>query len=401
VLAPFAQQGPLAALYFAKCFGAAAWIASAAWIGGRAAREAGASKARLVVLLPLALCAPLGAWAGAGMETGIVVALCTVAVGSAAPLAVLAAGLAAAMRPELIPWSVALALGGMVAQRRGASGAARALLLAAGPAALVAVARLVVFDHLVPLAFYAKPSDFEHGAFYVAASLLWTGAPLLVAAPWSIRRLDPRSRAVLVAAAVHGAALVFAGGDWMAFFRLFAPILPGLFLVGARLAAVAPPWATAVRVALASAMSALLLVTKGAEARGVLADRRALIDQAGPLLRGAHAVAALDVGWVGAATDADVVDLAGITDESIGRLRGGHTSKRIPEALLRHRHVDALVLLASGPVTTETLATAPWARAVEGRVAHEAAELGFEVRATLKLGHTAQQYVVLTLQSEP
>jgi len=50
----------------------------------RAALEAGAGKARLAVLLPLVLCAPLGAWAGAGMETGIVVALCTVAVGSEA-----------------------------------------------------------------------------------------------------------------------------------------------------------------------------------------------------------------------------------------------------------------------------------------------------------------------------
>jgi hypothetical protein len=107
------------------------------------------------------------------------------------------------------------------------------------------------------------------------------------------------------------------------------------------------------------------------------------------------------VGWVGAATDSDVVDLAGVTDETIGRLRGGHTSKRIPEALLEHRGVDAAVLLANGPVSAGYLPEAPWARAVEARVAREAAGLGFEPRASLELSGTAQRYVVLTVRGRP
>ncbi|HEX4336258.1 MAG TPA: hypothetical protein VH062_10115 [Polyangiaceae bacterium] len=402
VLAPFAHRGPLGAFYFAKWFGACTAVGGAACLGARTAREPGGAW-RLVVLVPLALSAPLAAWCGAGMETGVVVFLATLALGSGR-LATLAAGLAAAWRPELLPWSAALSVGSVVArtepdQRRGA--ALRALVLAVGPTVLVAAIRVAVFGRPVPLAFFAKPSDFAHGAFYALACLLWTGAPALVVAPWALRRLDAHGRAVLVAAAIHTVALVFAGGDWMAFFRLFVPVLPGLFLVGARLVAAARPWATAVRLVVASGMSALLLFTKGSDARGVLADRRALITGARPYLVGARSVAALDVGWVGVATDADIVDLAGITDPSIAFLHGGHTSKRIPDGLLRHRHVDHLVLLAAGPVSDGDLAGAPWARAVEARVAREAAELGFVVRATLELPKTGRRYVVLTLKDEP
>ena len=397
-LAPFAREGPLAALGFAKCFGAVCWVAASAWLGGRTAHEH--DRRALAVLLPLSLCAPLGAWGAAGMETGVVMALATVSLGRgrAAPMA---AGVAAALRPELIPWSVALCLGGVLAERRRSPGAfAEALGCAVGPAVVVALVRLAVFGHAIPLAFFAKPSDFSHGAFYVAAALLWTGAPVLVIAPWALRRLDGHSRAVLVAVLVHCFALVLAGGDWMALFRLFTPILPGLFLVGVRLMELSRPWASAVRLGVASAVSVAQLVTTGVGARTVLADRLALIRRAAPVLRGAHTVAALDVGWVGAATDADIVDLAGITDETIGRLRGGHTSKRVPEGLLRHRAVDTLVLLVSGPVATEIDAM-PWARAVEARVAREAADLHFEPRAMLELGKSGQRYVVLTLKDAP
>lgn len=398
VLAPFARDGPLAALAFAKCFGALCWVAASAWLGGTTAREHG--RRALAVLVPVSLCAPLGAWGAAGMETGVVMALATLALGRGSKARV-AAGVAAALRPELIPWSVALCLGGALAEKRRSPGAfAEALGCAVGPAVVVALVRLGAFGHAVPLAFFAKPSDFAHGAFYVAAALLWTGAPFLVIAPWALRRLDGQSRAVLVAALVHCFALVLAGGDWMAVFRLFTPILPGLFLVGARLMELSRPWASAVRLGLASAVCAAQLVTTGAGARSVLADRLSLIRRAAPVLKGARTVAALDVGWVGAATDADIVDLAGITDETIGRLRGGHTSKRVPEGLLRHRGVDTLVLLVSGPAVPEIDAM-PWARAVEARVAREAAELHFEPRATLELGKSGQRYVVLTLNDAP
>jgi hypothetical protein len=295
----------------------------------------------------------------------------------------------------------AMATGTEEEQRLDARRAARLLLEAAGPAFAVAAIRMVVFGRPVPLAFFAKPSDFRHGAFYALACLLWTGAPILVAAPWAVRRLGRESHAVLVAAGVHCISLFACGGDWMAFFRLFVPVLPGLFLVGARLVAVAPRWASVLRVLAASGISGLLLFTKGSDARAVLADRLALVARAAPLLERAHCVAALDVGWVGAATRADIVDLAGVTDASIAMLHGGHTSKRVPETLLRTRRVDAAVLLASGQVSEQPLDRVAWARAVEARVAREAAALGFILRATLELPRTGQQYVVLTLQSGP
>src|SRR5204862_350726 len=66
-------------------------------------------------------------------------------------------------------------------------------------------------------------------------------------------------------------------------------------------------------------------------------------------LAGAKVVAALDVGWVGAVSDFTLLDLAGVTDEAVAMLPGGHTSKRVDDALLRHRDVDALVLLTYPP----------------------------------------------------
>jgi hypothetical protein len=398
-LAPFSRGEPLVAMYFAKWLGVGAWLASAGWLGARITAEGGRG-ARFVVLLPLSLCAPLAAWAVSGMETGIVVGLATAAL-LGQRLAPVAGALAAAWRPELIPWALTLASGRALASGRGSTGVARAAAItAAGPVA-VALVRLAVFGHAVPLAVWAKPSDFAHGAYYVAAALLWTGAPLLVSAPVAIRRLDGESRAILVAALAHCGALVLAGGDWMALFRLFVPVLPGLFLVGSRLVTVAAPWASALRALLATAVCATLLFDKGRVARAVGSQRLELVRRARPLLAPARRVAALDVGWVGAATSSDVVDLAGVTDESVARLPGGHTSKRLPPFFLEQRGVDTVVLLVEGDVPRADLPRARWARAVEARVAREAADLGFVLRAVLEVRGTAQSYVVLGLQNRP
>ena len=100
-------------------------------------------------------------------------------------------------------------------------------------------------------------------------------------------------------------------------------------------------------------------------------------------------MAALDIGWVGAATSASIVDLAGITDEAVAMLPGGHTSKRVSDALLRNRDVDALVLLtAAGAVDA-------YAREVENRVALLPSVESFRVVARLPLGETGQSYVIL------
>jgi hypothetical protein len=398
VLAPGSHGDPLRALYFAKWLGATAGLVAMAWLGQNVARTSG-SALRWAVLAPLALSAPLAAWCVSGMETGVVVLLATLSlsVGSLGPFA---SGLAAALRPELVLWSATLSFGRNIARRSSPRVVAAALAFAVGPAVFVAALRFLLFGYPLPLAVWAKPSDMTHGLFYVLAALIWSGAPALVMAPMGFRKLDAESRAIVAAVAAHCLALILVGGDWMALFRLFVPVLPGLFLVGARLASFSPPWATLARVAVASAVSAALFIDKSQALRGVLAARLALIAGARPALEGAREVAALDVGWVGAATATDVVDLAGVTDPAIARLPGGHTSKRLPPGLLRQRGVDALVLLVEGGAP-ESLRDATWSRVVEARAGQEAADLGFKVERSLELSGTSKRYLVLRWQVGP
>lgn len=391
VLAPFSARGPLAAMYFAKWFGAACGVLSAAWLG-RAIAVLPGSRARFLAFAPLAASAPFAAWCVSGMETGVVVLLTTLAL-SAARAAPLAAGVAAALRPELVPYSVALSVGRALAARRTATNAAWAFAAACAPAIAVAMLRVLFFGHAAPLAVWAKPSDFEHGARYLAVCLIWTGAPLLVLSPAVFRRLDHDGRAVLAAVAAHCLALVLAGGDWMALCRFFVPVVPALVLVGARLGALTRPGSTAARAGAATLVCAVLSAKQGPVARGVLDQRLRLIREARPALTGAHRIAAVDVGWVGAATDADVVDLAGVTDEVVARLPGGHTSKRLPSRFIENRDVDALVLLCAEHVSPDCR-EGNWDRAVEYRAASQAAELGFTLTAELELHGTAKRYLI-------
>ncbi len=397
LLAPFAKQGPLAAMYFAKWSGAASGLFAGALLGREIGRSDGGARRYVpfLALLPLALSAPFGAWCDAGMETGLVVLLATAAITVRSPASLLFAGIAAALRPELCPWVATLLAGHLATTRPSRRRVSLSTAFAVGPPLVVALARLAWFGHAVPLSFFAKPSDAEHGLRYVLGALIWTGAPALVVAPWTFRRLDPRSRVVLVAAMVHVASLVVAGGDWMTLFRLFVPMLPGLLLVGARVLALSSLWASLVRWGVAVGTSAVLFADTGAVARRVLASRLALIDEARPVLAGYHRVAALDVGWVGAATDADVVDLAGVTDEVVARFPGGHTSKRLPERFLESRNVDALVLLGERTPTPDgALDATRFARAVEARAAREAMGSGFRFKASLNLAGTTQKYLV-------
>ncbi len=396
-LAPFSHGDPLRAFYFAKWFGGAVWLVAAAWLGSEVARMDG-SRRRFGVFAVFALCLPLAAWAVAGMETGLVIGLATLAI-SGSSWAPLAGGVAAALRPELVPWAVVLAAARTIPRRNPAS-IARSLALAMAPAGIVALVRVLAFGHAVPLAFYAKPSDFEHGLRYVAAAAIWTGVPVLLVAPRRLWALRANERAIVAAAVAHAFALILAGGDWMAFFRLFMPVLPGLLLVAARVLATSGALLGLLRLSVACGLSAILFFQKGRAARGIGAQRLELIERARPILREAKAVAALDVGWVGVATDADVVDLAGVTDEVIAHLPGGHTSKRVPSALLENRGVDALVLLVSGPLPLDW-SRARFVRTVEARIAWEAADLGFVIHGMLELGGTSETYLVLGLQNRP
>lgn len=343
LLAPFASGGPLGALAAAKWAGALLVFIAAFSLGRRIWRRTSAAYGS-ALLLSLAVTAPVAAWAVSGMETGLVTALAIAALGQGWGADV-AAAVAAALRPELAPWCVVLRLGLRVQSGLPLSRALAAPALVLGAVVAVAGMRALLFGRAAPLSVFAKPSDLAHGVSYAAHAFVQTGLPLLCVAPWSLKRGAPVARVIALSGLAHFAALALAGGDWMSLYRLAVPVLPSFVLGAAELWRVAPPWASWLRVAIAGGMSVTLALALGPSARGVGPDRARLIEAARVPLAGARVVATLDVGWVGAVAAFTVVDLAGVTDESIATLPGGHTSKRIDDGLLRGRDVDALVVL--------------------------------------------------------
>jgi hypothetical protein len=341
VLAPFAGGGPLAALAAAKVIGLVAWVLAAALLGVAVARAPG-PRLRFSALALVGLSAPLAAWSVAGLETGVVTAIAAASVSLRClgrPRAALAlVAVAAALRPELLPYALALAV--LPLEPR----ATLRCVAVALPFVAVALTRLALFGRVVPLSVLAKPASEELGFVYAAACFALTG-PIVLVAPRALMRLSSDARAIAAATVVHFGAVAVAGGDWMPLSRLVVPVLPGVVLVAAHLAGVASAWSMIARTVVAAAGLVFQAWRAAPDARRVGEERRALIEEMRPSLAGAEVVATLDVGWVGAATDASIVDLAGLTDPSIAVLPGGHTSKRIPSGLLEARHVDAVVLL--------------------------------------------------------
>jgi hypothetical protein len=396
LLASFGPAPVLGMFERARVIGTCAWLVGAALLGilvGQGRRS------RAVLIASLVLSAPLGAWASSGMETGVVTLLATLAL-VGGPLGAFCAGVAAALRPELLAWASVLTAGAALLVGESSRERTRALVgrlpLALGPGVAVACLRKARFGSFAPLAVWAKPSDFAHGVYYAAAAFVGGGVPLLCLLLGVTARRDGRARVLLAAVLAHFGALVLVGGDWMVLYRLAVPVLPTALLAAARMADVSTSGALVVRGALAALAPVWMAVTVAWPGRLVLAHRLALIAAARPLLRPAHSIACLDVGWVGAATDANLVDLAGITDPVVARLSGGHTSKKIPEGLLENRAVDAAVLLlAPGVAPAPNWQDAPFARAVEARVARLPPVEAFRLHAALPLGGTNQRYVVL------
>jgi len=300
--------------------------------------------------------------------------------------------MAAAWRPELIPWALSLSVGLSIARRAPRSERALAVALALGPALAVALARQALFGHPAPLAVFAKPSDAEHGLRYALGAALLSGPPYLLLAARAWRTLRRPQRAITAALAVHLLALAGVGGDWMPFWRLAMPVFPGLLLVGSSLLAVTSAGFAALRLLPPLACAALLHGVQGTATRAVRSERSLLIGALPPLLGGAARVATLDAGWVGAAGDHVVVDLAGVTDPGVARLPGGHTSKRLPQNFLESRRVDALVLLADASIARD--APARYARQVESRVLTLRGAERFHPVGHIPL-NAGQEYVVL------
>jgi hypothetical protein len=188
VLGAAGGGSPLEMLERARLLGLVAWLGAASVLGVLLPARAGV---RAPVLVLLGLSAPLAAWASSGMETGVVTLLGALALVPGAPFS-LAAGIAAGLRPELLPWAAVLAVGRVLIRDAPPVERLRALALAlamaVGPALLVGGLRQLWFGSPAPLAAVAKPSDLEHGLRYAFGGFIFTGLPLLLIAPLSLRR---------------------------------------------------------------------------------------------------------------------------------------------------------------------------------------------------------------------
>jgi hypothetical protein len=402
LLAPFAGADPLRVLFRAKLLGLAAWVFTGTALGRAVGQVAASPWAKMTALATMALSVPLAAHGVSGMETALATALATAAalLADRPRTAAVLAGLAASLRPEMAPWACALALGLSVAAGGGVARWIEATLLAVAPFAVCALVRTAVWGSPAPLAVLAKPSDVAHGIAYAGAALVVTLVPILVVAPLAVAR-EPRALAIVVAAIMQVGAIVVVGGDWMPYARLLVPVVPSLVYAAVLISREAHPAATAVRSFVALAVGVLLIARGGTAGRKVGADRAALVAAAAPWLSAARAtrVVALDVGWVSAATEADIVDLAGLTDREIAALPGGHTSKRVDARFLLARDPDVILLYApfglpKGGIDDWTQMTA--SRAVEARlIGEEAIAARFVAERWLPLGSSGAGYLAL------
>ncbi|MDB5212102.1 MAG: hypothetical protein JWO86_29 [Myxococcaceae bacterium] len=401
LLAPLSGGDALTALVRAKVLGVVAWTGAGAMLG---ARVGGMVRRRLhavmcaMALVVMGVAFPLGAWAASGMETGVAMAIATIAAtrvgrgrwGVAAGIA----GMVAAFRPEMVVWAMVVGAGAGAGESESESAGGRGrttrgligAIVAAGPFGVCAVVRMVVFGRPAPLAVLAKPSDLAHGAIYVGAAALVVLTPLVVVAPVALVRGPARAmrvaRVLVMAFFAHALAVMAAGGDWMPYARLMVPVAPSLVIAFVAIARCSRPAVNAGRLLAALVLGTLLAMRAAPAGRGVQADRADLVLRARPLLADARVVAALDIGWVGASTDAAIVDLAGLTDPAIALLPGGHTSKRVDTAMLLDRGVDTVVVYSD-------------LRVVEARIVRsELFASRFERVANLPVGTRGASYTV-------
>jgi hypothetical protein len=401
VLAPMARADPLVVLARAKALGLVVWIGAGAALGRAIGDARGAPWwGRASALASVALSVPLAAHSVSGMETALATALATAAalLARRPRAAAVVAGMAAAFRPEMAVWACVLATGAVIATRARVGRVVTGGCLAVGPFVLCAIAREVAWGRAAPLAVMAKPSDIDHGLVYAGAACVVTLTPLLAVAPLALLA-SPVALAIVLAAMAHVGAIVAVGGDWMPYARLMVPVVPTLAYAGVLASEHARRTPTAVRSLAAVTLGAVLIARGGTDGRRVGTDRAALIRDARPSLAGARCVAALDVGWVGAATEGEILDLAGLTDPEVAALPGGHTSKRVDSMFLLSRRADALLLYAPAGLPGDDLESWPdasYPRVVEARLARDPViARHFAAAAWLRLGTRGAGYVLL------
>jgi arabinofuranosyltransferase len=363
-------------------------VGAAVLLSRLAARSGGAVVAPLALVL-LASQPTTATWGVAGLETGaallgVVGAILAVTArpGPRWTAAAMAVAVLPWLRPELVVVAGVVVL---CAHVRGRRHAWRVSVALCASLALLALFRGVMFGALLPLAFHAKLGTVADGAGYSTRALLvLTGVVGLWLCVMACVRGRSDDRWVAAVAMVHVCAVTFAGGDWMPGFRLYAPVVPclvwlmavgawhalrmraGGLLVGLTLTAAlltaGVDWATRIPDIHASAASR----------EGVGA---ALADE---LRRRATRVALVDVGYLGYASGLELIDLGGITDAEVARMRGGHLDKHVTSEWLQRRAPDAIVLHASvapeidaqgrlltlaGYPVERRVAESPWVRA--------------------------------------
>lgn len=348
-------------------------LATAVAVGAVVKEAAGRAGGRVAAPVTAAVCvvqAPLGIAGTGGLSVGLAALLGTVAVLSATrrprPNGVRVGGMVALLawlRPELAPFAAVLL--GITGWRSPAEGRRAGALAVLGLGSVLAY-RAALFGHLLPMALSAKPATLPHGWRYLADGALVTTGGLGIAGLVLAARLGRGTDAALVVAvAVHGVAVVLAGGDWMPGFRLLAPVLPvAALLVGIGLSrgwlavSGASPWRrrfgraglVLVLVAAVGVPAAGWVAAWPAAMEGARARRSGGAAVANHLARDGRRVALVDVGFLAYRSGVpDVVDLGGITDPEIASLPGGHLDKRIPEALLVDRAPDTLILHSEIP----------------------------------------------------
>lgn len=370
--------------WVARLTGVVCWLCSAALLSLLVSRL-GFQRIRFVSLVILLGSAPLAAWSIAGLETPIATLFVTAAIWFVCTkphslLAPLLMGGASTFRPELIVASVACALSS--ADLRPLAAGSKETIVSSWKSliirlfaatsfwALIVVVREIVFGRPVPLSLLAKPSDFTHGFAYAVLAFGFSGAAWL-----ALGGSPSRSSRVLWSMVIaHLIAVLITGGDWMPFWRLWVPLTPAWIILGAISLENGRLWTNALRVVLCSASLVVPWVTTGPSAMGVVPVRQRLIDQR-DVLSASRVIAVLDVGWVSACRDVELVDLAGVTDPAIAVLPGGHTSKKIAATLLARRDVDTLVFLQKRSVTMGAERArddgGPYDRVVEEMLAHD------------------------------
>lgn len=394
LLVPFGGAPPFAALVTWKALSLVLCVCVAVY-ASRSLKGDAASRLLLGALLVGPL--PVAAHAGAGLETGLVIALGTIAASmfSVRPTrALVFAGLASAFRPELIVFSISMTLAVAFRDREAArvprtvaTWASASLL----PFLVCAGARAAAFGAPIPLSAYAKPASLSQGSVYVLVACLVCATPILGLVSLS-RRGTPRLLSLVGFAGC--CAIAMAGGDWMPYGRLVAPLAP--VFVFAFSEAEFQGYKGKLPALLVGLLSAWPWVTAAPRGRTVLADRAALVLDAQPLL--GDRIASVDIGWPSATKpDAYIMDLAGLTDAQIAHLRGSHTSKNVDAGMLLDRHIDTVLLYASTGSSDVPYDGAVYGRETDYRLAQsELLHAHFEQRAFVRLGRSGSSgYYIL------